>query len=142
MLPSVVVAVIVAVPAETAVTTPLLFTVATDVLLDFHVTVLLVVLLGYIVATNCSVAPTQMVVLDLFNQMDVANCFTITVHEALRLLPSVVVAVIVAVPAETAVTTPLLFTVATDVLLDFHVTVLLVALLGYTVATSCSVSPT
>ncbi len=68
--------------------------------------------------------------LDLFSEMDVANCFTVTLHEALRLLPSVVVAVIVAVPAETAVTLPLLFTVATDVLLDFHETVLLVASLG------------
>ncbi len=72
-----------------------------------------------------------MLVLDLFSEMDVANLFcTVTLHDALRLLPSVVVAVIVAVPAENAVTLPLLFTVATDVLLDFHETVLLVASLG------------
>ena len=52
------------------------------------------------------------------------------------MVPSFVVAVIVAEPAEIPVTSPLLFTVATDVLLDFHVTVLLVALVGSTVAIS------
>ncbi len=84
-----------------------------------------------------------MLVLDLFNEMDVANCLkvTVTVPETLRLLPSVVVAVIVAVPAEIAFTLPLLFTVATEVLLDFHATVLLFAYSGVIVAESSSVSP-
>ena len=59
---------------------------------------------------------------------------TVTEQLALRLVPSVVVTVMVAEPGDFAVTSPLLLTVATDVLLDFHVTVLLVALVGSTVA--------
>ena len=47
--------------------------------------------------------------------------------------PSAVVAVIVAVPAFRAVTKPLLFTLATVVLLELQVTVLLLALVGLTV---------
>ena len=47
----------------------------------------------------------------------------------------------IAVPAETAVTTPLLFTVATDVLLLDQVTFWLVAFSGEIVAVSTSVSP-
>ena len=57
------------------------------------------------------------------------------------MVPSVVVAVMVAEPALIPVTTPLLLTVATDVLLERHVTVLLVALVGSTVAVSCRFSP-
>jgi hypothetical protein len=64
---------------------------------------------------------------------------TVTVQVAVR-LPSSVVAVIVAVPVDTAVTTPL-FTVATLVLLLVHDTFWLVALLGATVAVSDSVPP-
>lgn len=67
--------------------------------------------------------------------------WTVTAQEALRLVPSVVVAVMVAEPALIPVTTPLLLTVATDVLLERHVTVLLVALVGSTVAVSCILSP-
>ena len=63
-------------------------------------------------------------------------CWTVKAQVALRLVPSDVVAVMVAEPADFAVTSPLLFTVATDVLLDFHVTVLLVAFVGSTVAVS------
>ena len=65
---------------------------------------------------------------------DTGTVDTVTTHDALRLLPSVVVAVIVAEPEAFAVTRPLLLTVATEVLLDFQVTFLLEALLGYTVA--------
>ena len=69
--------------------------------------------------------------LTLFNDIDVTGTEeTVTAHDALKLLPSVVVAVIVAVPLALAVTSPLLLTVATFVLLDFQVTDLLVALLG------------
>ena len=49
--------------------------------------------------------------------------------------------VIVAVPTAFAVTKPEADTVATDVLLDVHVTLLSVALLGNTVAVSCCVLP-
>jgi hypothetical protein len=50
-----------------------------------------------------------------------------------------VVAVIITVPAPCAVTTPLLFTVATEVLLLVHVTVLFVALAGSMVGISVNV---
>ena len=52
------------------------------------------------------------------------------------LLPSTVVTVIVALPAETPVTKPLLFTVATEVLLLLQVTLLSVALAGKTISVS------
>jgi hypothetical protein len=48
----------------------------------------------------------------------------------------------VAVPAATAVTTPLELTVATEVLLLLHVTLLLVAFAGDTVAVKVAVWPT
>ena len=47
----------VAVPLPTAVTIPLLFTVATEVLLDFQVTFLQPASVGAIVAVNVTVAP-------------------------------------------------------------------------------------
>src|SRR5687767_5578428 len=55
--------------------------------------------------------------------------------------PSCVVTVIVALPAATPVTRPLLLTVATEELLVDHVTVLFVALEGDTVAVNCCVEP-
>ena len=66
---------------------------------------------------------------------------TVTAQVAVLLEPSAVLAVMVAVPLDTAVTRPVLLTVATDVLLLVHVTLLLVALLGVTVAVSCKVCP-
>ena len=56
-------------------------------------------------------------------------------------LPSSVVTVMVAVPFATAVTTPLLLTLATEVLLLDHVTFLFVALSGKIVAVSVVVAP-
>lgn len=57
-------------------------------------------------------------------------------------LPLTVVAVIVAVPAATAVTLPCFgVTVATSVLLELNVTVLSVASAGVTVATNVSFTP-
>ena len=58
---------------------------------------------------------------------------TVTSQEADTPLPSLAVQVIVAMPAATAVTFPELSTVATLVLFDDHVTVLSVALSGFTV---------
>ena len=57
-------------------------------------------------------------------------------------LPSAAVAVIVVLPAATAVTSPSLSTVATDVLLLVHVTNLFVAFIGLTVAVKVTFSPT
>ena len=56
-----------------------------------------------------------------------------TVTEQLAVLPLLLLAVMVAVPKPTALTTPL-ETVATEVLLELQVRVLLVALLGENVA--------
>lgn len=62
-------------------------------------------------------------------------------HVPVRLVPSVVVADIFAVPTATAVIRPDEFTVAIAVLLDDHVSVLLVAFEGRIVAATCVVAP-
>ena len=74
------------------------------------------------------------ILISLFND-------TVIAQVAVKFEPSVVVAVIVAVPLATAVTRPVLLTVATAVLLLCHITLLSVALLGVTVALSCNVFP-
>ncbi|MNI41415.1 hypothetical protein D3C87_945140 [compost metagenome] len=63
---------------------------------------------------------------------DAGEAITVTVLEAI-LAPSLVSAVIVAVPSDFPVTTPLT-TDATDVLLELHITFLFVAFAGATVA--------
>ena len=68
--------------------------------------------------------------------------FTDMLHVACFPLPSFALHVIVAVPADFAVTSPVDDTVATDVSSDVQLTLLLVAELGLTVAVSCVVSPT
>ena len=65
---------------------------------------------------------------------------TVTAQVAV-LLPSCVVKVIVAEPTATPVTTPVVLTVANAVLLDVHVTFLLVAFEGATVAVNEVVAP-
>ena len=128
-------AVIVAVPLALAVTLPLLSTVATDVLLLFHLTVLSVALLGVIVADNWVVSFTFKLIALVFNVILVTGtvisfCLTVITHVAFL---DPLLAVITTSPAPTAVTLPLL-TVAIFVLLDDHVIFLLVALLGFIVA--------
>jgi len=140
-LPLVVVTVIVAVPAATPVTKPLLFTVATPVLLDDQVTALLVALDGETVAVSCCVDPEAIdAEVGLTVTPVTATALTVIADVAV-LLPSLVVTVIVALPAATAVTRPVELTVATEVLLDDQVTAVLVALLGAMVAVSCCVAP-
>ena len=56
------------------------------------------------------------------SEMDVAYCFTVTTHCAVRLLPSSVFTVMVAVPVDCGVTIPSDDTVATAVLLELHET--------------------
>lgn len=88
------------------------------------------------------VAETQTVSLDpeLFPPLVVLELrlgtVTVILQEAFLPLPSFAVQVIVAVPFPLAVTFPELDTVATFVLLLFHATVLLFALVGATVAFS------
>lgn len=71
----------------------------------------------------------------MFNESFVIP-FTVTVQEALRSVPSIVVAVIVAVPRVFAVTSPLSSTDATLGLEEDHLGTLIVALDGKHVAVS------
>jgi len=70
------------------------------------------------------------------------NGVTITAAVPCAPDPSAAVAVMVAVPAPTPVTTPVLLTVATAAFDDVHVTALLVAVAGVTVAVRDVVAPT
>jgi hypothetical protein len=107
-LPLVVVTLMFATPADSAVTTPLLLTEATAALSLLHVTVVIVALAGSIVRVNVSVAPTLRLVDVLFSVTPVTLMMgvTVTVHCAVW-LPSSVVTVMTAVPADTALTKPL-----------------------------------
>ena len=78
-------------------------------------------------------------ILKIFLKMLSPFCLTVTVQSAFT--PFEAVAVIVAVPSETAVTTPFSSTVATDVSDELQVTDLSVASLGLTVAVRVNVSP-
>jgi len=121
LLPSLV-AVMVAVPADTAVTSPVLDTVATAALSELHVTSLPVNTLPFaakVVAVACAVSTAVMVLGVRATVTDATEAgFTVTV--ALPLFPSLV-AVITAVPGATPVTTPLVRTVATEEFPDDHV---------------------
>ena len=124
MLPSVVVTVIVVVPAEMALTVPLL-TEATAGLLLVHVTDLSDALLGAIVAVSVSLPPICRSNEDLFRLTPVtATACTVTLQEAVMAGSVVEVAVIATVPAATPVTTPLASTVAILLLALFHDTAL------------------
>ena len=85
-MPLLVVAVIVAVPAPTAVTVPLL-TVATLVLLELHVTALFVALDGVMVAVSVSDCPFWRAVDVLFRLIPVANTGAVTVTVQVAVLP-------------------------------------------------------
>src|SRR5262249_19336045 len=121
------VAVIDAVPAPTAVTNPLPFTVATAAFELAHVIprpVNTVPLASFVVAVPCVVCPT--VRLDAFNATVTVATGTgggaLTVTAAVPVFPSLI-AVIVAEPGATAVTRPLELTVAIPAALVDHVTV-------------------
>ena len=134
--PSFVVTVIVAVPVAFAVTTPVEETVMIEVLLEDQVIVLLVALEGITVAVSVFVSPTIIDNDALFKLTPVTATvwgWTVTAQVAFS-PPSFVVTVMMAEPAVFAVTTPEPETVATDVLLEDHVTDLSVALEGVTVA--------
>src|SRR5207302_15543 len=124
LLPSLV-AVIVAVPAALAVARPLLLTLATPVLLLTHVTTRpdrVLPLASLSVAVNCTVWPTDPVA-DTGVTMTEATGAFVTATTAVPLWPSLS-AVIVADPAATPLTRPVLLTVAAAVLLLDQVTVL------------------
>src|SRR5439155_21442572 len=117
------VAVMEAVPAPTAVASPLALAVATALLHDTHVTVRLVRTLSPVslrVAASCCVAPTWRLAFAGLTVTD-ATGTGVTVIAAVPLLPSLV-AVIAAEPVATAVTAPLALTVATAGASLAHVT--------------------
>ena len=143
LLPSCVVAVIVAVPLETAVTTPLSETVATLEFDDDQERAWSVAFTGVIVAVKVVVPPILVKVSVTGSVTLVTKIFAVTVTMQLSdlLLPSVEVAVMVAFPLETAVTTPLAETVATAAFEEDQASVLFVALPGATIAVNTVVAP-
>jgi hypothetical protein len=139
------VAVIVTVPGETPVTTPTDDTVATVLLLDVHVTarsVTTVPIWSFTVAVSVVVCPVMtLAVAGVTVTLATGSAITVTVD--VPLFPSLV-AVMVAVPPDAPVTTPVLETVATAALLELHETtrsVTTVPFASLTVATSVVVSP-
>src|SRR5437870_3662983 len=137
------VAVIVTAPAAAPVTRPLLLTVAQAVLELVHVTVRPVRVLplaSFSVAVSCSVCPTSTLPDAGLTVTEATGTF-VTVMAAVPLCPSLV-AVTVAEPAATPVTTPLLLTVAEAVLELVHVTVRPLSVLplaSFRIAVNCSV---
>ena len=136
--PSVALAVIVAEPIDTAVTSPVLLTVAADELL-FHVIALFVALEGVMVAVSCLVAPTVKLTDEVSSEIPVTG---ITTGAATTFIvavavnpPSTVFAVIVVKPTPIALTSPVLLTVA-DVPAADHRIVLFVAVEGVIVPIS------
>jgi len=137
--------VMVAVPSATAVTSPAAETVATDELDVTHVTVapeMMFPAASLTVATRVAVSPAD-VKLTLVGARvtDWATWLTVTVAVALT---DPDVAVMVAVPSMTAVTSPAAETVATDELDVTHVTVapeMMFPPESLTVATRVAVSP-
>ncbi len=115
-------AVIVADPAPAPLTSPLPLTGATAVLLLPHVTTRPVRAVPFAsrgVAVSCTVAPCGTLADAGVTVTDATGTFD-TVTNAVPLCPSLV-AVIVAAPVATAVTSPLPFTLATAPLLDCQV---------------------
>ena len=145
MLPNL--AVMAAVPAATAVTRPLLVTVAAVVFDEPQVTCVVMskfVPSEYVpVAVNCGVSPTGMLGLAGVTDME-DRIAEVTVSVALpEMLPNV--AVIFAVPATTAVASPLLLTVAADVFDELQATCVVISRVvppDVTVAVNCVASPT
>ena len=105
-----------ALPAAFAVTKPDELTVATELLEEDHDTDLLEADEGATVAVSCCVWPFIIVAVVGATETPLAGVVTVTAHVAF-LPPSVVVAVIVAVPLAFAVTRPEELTVATELLL-------------------------
>jgi hypothetical protein len=135
----------VALPADIAVTVPVDDTNATAVLLLFHDTFLLVALEGKTLALSVSLPPTVNDILDLLRLTPVTEMalLPVTVTEQVAvLLPSVVITVTVALPADIPITSPVDDTEATAELLLLHNTTLFAASDGETVAVKVSMPPT
>ena len=138
MPPSSVFTVIMAFPTLMPDTLPFESTVATLVFELDHVTFLFVAFEGDTVAVNFSIPPISNDIDVLFRVTPVTEIvavLTVTAHVAF-FAPSFVVTVMVALPADLAVTTPDEETEATEVLLDDQVIDLSVAFEGVIVAVS------
>jgi hypothetical protein len=124
------------VPADIAVTKPAVETVATEVLLLPQFTFIFVALEGDTVAVNWRVEASFITKLLKFRETSETETVKekTVITQVAVLFPSSVVTVIVAVPAETAFTSPVDETVATEGLSLFQLTYLLSALEGETVA--------
>ncbi len=136
--PSLAVAVSVADPLPTPVTVPSAATVATSVFEDVQVTLLSVASSGFTVVVRRRTSPASISKDVRLRVMDSTGTVTVTSQVALT---DPAVAVIVAVPAATAVTVPSESTVATSVFEDVQVTRSVVSD-GSTVAVSCTVFST
>jgi len=134
--PSTVLTVIVAAPDLTPVTKPVALTVATEVLLELHVTLLSEAFSGTTVAVNCCDVPACIVAETGVKVTPVTDtAVTLTVLVAVR-TPSTVLTVMLAVPALIPAINPVGLTMATELSLDAHKRSLLEALAGAIVAFS------
>ena len=140
-VPSVVVAVITVVPAPTATTSPNELTIATLSFEDFQVHFLFVASAGAMTGFNCSVFPTYILPLPFLNFIEVTYALTDTLQLAFLPEPSAATAVMTAEPPPAAVIRPLELTLATFILLLFHTTFLLLALLVPTEAFTTALFP-
>ena len=84
---------------------------------------------GFIIGSSWYVSPTLSVILVSGSVTDVTGTLTVTVQVAI-LAPLSLIAVMTAVPADTATTLPLGSTLATEELFDVHEAVLIVAFDG------------
>ena len=146
VLPSLVAVIVTGPPGACPVTRPVpALTTATDVLLELHVIVRPVstlLLASLVVATSCWVAPATTLA-EAGLTVTLATGTAVTVMAEVAVFPSLV-AVIVALPIDTAVTSPFAFTVAAA-LSDAQVTRRLVSVApaaSLVTATSCSVLAT
>ena len=140
-LPSAAVAVMVDVPAASALNSPLPRYLTASVLLLLHVTALLSAFSGRTVGVRVKVLPLPTVSVVWSRATDVTNWMTVTVQVALRPVPSVVAAVMVHVPIFLAVISPVELTVATLVSELVHWMVGTIASAGSMVALSWNVFP-
>ena len=140
-LPSLALHLITARPFFLPTTVPLVVTVAMFLFEETQVTALLFAVAGPTVALSVIFPFLFMVAVFLFNLIEETIITELIVHLAVILLPSFDLHVITAEPFPTALTTPVDETVATLVFDDDHVTALLFAAAGPTVALSVNVAP-
>lgn len=140
-LPSLALHLITARPFFLPTTVPLVVTVAIFLFEETQVTALLFAVAGPTVALSVIFPFLFMVAVFLFNLIEETIITELIVHLAVILLPSFDLHVITAEPFPTALTTPVDETVATLVFDDDHVTALLFAAAGPTVALSVNVAP-